>query len=83
MDNDIFGRNATDKVGNQKKTLYYAISSNLCFYTTWQNGKRENHIFTQLDLLHTQCNCAVSSWKKKLSYVMCLIVKDIPLKIVH
>ena len=30
----FFGRNATDKVGNQK-TLYYAISNNLCFCTTW------------------------------------------------
>ena len=28
----FFGRNVTDKVGNQK-TLYYATSNNLCFYT--------------------------------------------------
>ena len=32
----FFGRNVTDKVGNQK-TLYYAISNNFCFCTTWQN----------------------------------------------
>jgi len=44
MDFDIFGRNVTDKVGNQKM-LYYATSSNLCFYTTWQNGEtRKSHL---------------------------------------
>jgi len=32
MDFDIFGRNATDKVGNQK-TLYYATSNNLSSVT--------------------------------------------------
>jgi len=34
----FFGRNVTDKVGNQR-TLYYATSNNLCFCTTCQNGK--------------------------------------------
>jgi len=34
----FFGRNVTDKVGNQK-TLYYATLNNLCFCTTWQNGE--------------------------------------------
>jgi len=44
MDFDIFGRNVTDKVGNQK-TLHYATSNNLCFCTTWQNGEtRKSHI---------------------------------------
>jgi len=39
----FFGRNVTDKVGNQK-SLYYATSSNLCFCTTWQNGEmRKSH----------------------------------------
>jgi len=39
----FFGRNVTDKVGNQK-TLYYATSTNLCFCTTWQNGEtRKSH----------------------------------------
>jgi len=33
MDFDFFGRNATNKVGNQK-TLYYATSNNLCLCTT-------------------------------------------------
>jgi len=37
MDFDIFfGRNVTDKVGNQK-AIYYAASNNLCFCTTCQN----------------------------------------------
>jgi len=36
----FLGRNITDKVGNQK-TLYNATSSNLCFCTTWQNGKTQ------------------------------------------
>jgi len=34
----FFGRNVTDKVGDQK-TLYYATSNNLCFCTTWQNAE--------------------------------------------
>jgi len=40
----FFGRNVTDKVSNQT-TLYYATSNNLCFCTTWQNGKHKNCIF--------------------------------------
>jgi len=34
----FFGRNVTDKVGNQT-TLYYTTSNNVCFYTPWQNGE--------------------------------------------
>jgi len=34
MDFDIFCRNDTDNVSNEK-TLYYATSINLCFCTTW------------------------------------------------
>jgi len=34
----FFGRNVTDKVGNQK-TLYHATSNNLCFCNTWQNAE--------------------------------------------
>ena len=40
----FFGRNVTDKVGNQKM-LYYATSNNMCFCTTWQNAEHENHTF--------------------------------------
>jgi len=58
----FFGRNVTGNVGNQKM-LYYAISNNLCFYTTWQNAKHENqsHISLNWIVLHTQCTCALSS----------------------
>jgi len=62
----FFGRNVTDKVGNQK-TLYYATSNNLCFCTTWQNAEtRKSHISLSWIVLHTQCTCVLSSWKKKI-----------------
>jgi len=47
MDCDIFWQNAAGKVSNQK-TLYYAISNNLWFCITWQNGKHENCILHSL-----------------------------------
>ena len=73
----FFGRNVTNKVGNQK-TLYYATSNNLCFCTTCQNGEtRKSHFSLNWIALHTQCSCVRSSWKKKLSSVMCLIGSDI------
>jgi len=73
----IFGRNVTDKVGNQK-TLYYATANNLCFCTTSQNGETwKSHFSLNCIVLHTQCTCALSSWKKKLSSVMCLIDSNI------
>jgi len=53
----FFGRNVTDKVGNQK-TLYYATSSNLCFCTTWKNAETRNHIFHSIGLCYT-CNAPV------------------------
>jgi len=40
-----FDRNATDKVSSQQ-TLYYATSGELCFCTTWQNGKHEKLNFS-------------------------------------
>jgi len=62
----FFGRNVTDKVGNQK-SLYYASSNNLCFCTTWQNAEtRKSHISLNGIVLHTQCTCALSSWKKNV-----------------
>jgi len=45
-DFDIVGRNVTDKVVTNQKTLYYATSNNSCFCTTgtWQNGEtRKSH----------------------------------------
>ena len=89
MDFDIFGRNVTDKVGNQNM-LYCATSNNLCFlYYLAKMRKHKNHIFfTQilyytraLQQLHcvacTMHQCGVSSWKKKLSSVMCLIPPNV------
>jgi len=49
----FFARNVTNKVGNQK-TLYYATSDNLCFYTTWQNAEtRKSHISLNIGLCYT------------------------------
>jgi len=65
MDFDIFWRNVTDKVGNEK-TLYYATSNNLCFCITCQNGETwKSHFSFNWIVLHTQCTCALSSWKKQ------------------
>jgi len=73
MDFDIFGRNVTDEVGNQK-TPSYATSNNLCFCTICQNGEtRKSHFSLNWIVLHTQCTCVLSSWKKKMSSLMCLI----------
>ena len=60
----FFGRNVTDKVGNQK-VLYYATSNNLCFCTTCQNGETwKSHFSLNWIVLQTQRTCALSSWKK-------------------
>jgi len=73
----FFGGNVTDKVGNQK-TLYYATSNNLYFCTTWQNAEtQKSHISLNWIVLYKQCTCALSSWKKNLSYVMCSIASNI------
>jgi len=48
----FFGRNVTNKVGNEK-TLYYATSSNLCFCSTWQNGKTRKSHFHSVGLCYT------------------------------
>ena len=73
----FFGRNVTDKVRNEK-LLYYATLNNLCFCTTWQNGEtRKSHFSLNWTALHAQCTCVLSSWKKKLSSVTCLMVSNI------
>ena len=55
----FFGRNVTDKVGNQK-TRYYATSNNLCFCTTCQNGETwKSHFSLNWIVLHTMHLCAV------------------------
>jgi len=41
-----------------------------------KTGKWESHFSLSWIVLHTQCACALSSWKKKLSSVMCLIASN-------
>jgi len=54
----FFGRNVTDKVGNQK-ALYYATSNNLCFCTTCQKGEtRKSHFSLTWIASHTMHLCA-------------------------
>jgi len=77
----IFGRNVTDKVGNQNFTIRPQITC--ASAPPDKTRKHENHIFTQLDCVHTQCTCAMSSWKKKLSSMMCLIASNRDNKISH
>jgi len=79
----IFGGNVTDKVGNQKM-LYNATSNNLCFCTTWENGKHKNHIFhTNAVLVESAtvvglyCMHNAVFLKEKLTSLMCLIASDI------
>ena len=49
----FFGRNVTDKVGNQN-TLYCTTPNNLCFCTIpVKTGKHENHIFHSIGLCYT------------------------------
>jgi len=67
MDFDIFGRNVTDEVGNQK-TLYYATSNNMCFCTTLQNAETRQSHFTQLDCVtHPMHLCAILLKEKIVS----------------
>ena len=55
----FFGRNVTDKVGNQK-TLYCATSNNVCFCTTWQNAKTQKlHFSLSWTVTRTMHLCAV------------------------
>jgi len=71
MDFDIFGRNVTDKVGNQK-TLYYATSNNLCFCTTWQNAENESHIFHAIGLCYTHNAPLHCLPKRKKCHLWCV-----------
>jgi len=48
----FFGRNVTDKVGNQK-TLYYATWNTCAFALPVKTGKHENHIFHSIGLCYT------------------------------
>jgi len=64
----FYDRNVTDKIDNQKP-LYYATSNNLCFCTTWQNGKHETHNVTQL-LCYTH-NAPVRYLPERKKNVIC------------
>jgi len=66
MDFDIFGRNVTNKVGNQKM-LYYATSSKLCFCTIWQNGETRKSDFHSVGLCYTR-NAPVRYLPERKSY---------------
>jgi len=54
----FFGRNVSNKAGNQK-TLNYATSSNLYFCITWQNGETQKSHFHSVALCYTMHLCAV------------------------
>ena len=69
----FFGRNVTDKVGNQN-TLYYATSNNLCFCTTWQNLETWKSHLTQLDCVtYTMHLCAIFLKEKIVICDVCLL----------
>jgi len=73
----FFGRNVTDKVGNQKM-LYYATSNTSASALPVKTGKHENHIFDSVALCYTHSapeRCLPE--RKKLSSMMCLIVSNI------
>ena len=61
----FFGRNVTDKVGNQT-TLYYATST----------GTHKNHILHSIGLCYTH-NARVRCLPEKMSSVMCFIASNI------
>ena len=66
----FFGRNVTDKVGNQK-TLYYATSDNVCYCTIWQNAKQhKNHMFHSVGLCYTH-NAGLCAVFLKEKVVIC------------
>ena len=72
----FIGRNATDKVGNQK-AFYYATSNNCASALPVKIGKHENHIFHSNGLcyIHTMHLCAVFL-EEKMPSVMCLIASN-------
>ena len=71
----LFGRNVTDKVGNQK-ALYYATSNNLCFCTPGKTGKHENHIFHSVGLCYMH-NAPVRSLPERKKFVICDVFDSI------
>jgi len=54
MDFDIFGRNVTDKVGNQKKICFTMPAQiTYAFALPGKTRKHENHIFHSIGLYYT------------------------------
>ena len=73
----FFGRNVTNKVGNQRY-LTMPPQVTCASELPGKMGKRKKNTFSlSWIVLHTQCTCVLSSWKKKLSSVMCLIASNI------
>ena len=59
----FFGRNVTDKVGNQK-TLYYATSNNLHYLA--KRGNMQTTYFTQLDCITHTMHLSAIFLKEKI-----------------
>jgi len=55
MDFDIFGRNVTDKVGNQKTLYYTTLRPQITCASALpvKTGTHENHIFHWIGLCYT------------------------------
>jgi len=58
---------------NQNCTYEVLELRRRCAALPGKTRKHENHIFHSTGLCYTQCTCALSFWKKKLSSVMCLV----------
>jgi len=67
----FFGRNVTDEVGNQK-TLYYTISSNLCFWTIWQNEEMQKSHFHSDGLCYTHNALVCCLPERKSCHLWCV-----------
>jgi len=87
----FFGRNVTDKAGNQKM-LYYLTTNNLCFCTMRQNKEtRKSHFSLKCcisrercsgwTVLHAPCTSALSITERRI--VICLWCVWCPLHIVE
>jgi len=72
----FFGRNVTDKVGNQKM-LYYATSNNLCFCTTCQNGETRKSHFSLNWIVTDTMHLRAVFLKEKMSSVNCDVFDSI------
>ena len=67
MDFDVFGRNVTDKVDNEK-TLYYATDCASALHS--KTAKHENHILHSVGLCYTH-NAPVRCLPERKIVVIC------------